>query len=378
MQNEQAYQQFLNENCYPRILKSLEIQGSSHFLNFSSSDYLGLSQHPVLKTFSQKYIAELGVGAGSSRLVSGNLTCFNEIENKLATVLQKPAALILGSGYQTNISILEALLDNKVLKIKPSVFADKLCHVSLLQPAMQQANLYRFLHNDYDHLEKLLKKYESATPKFILVESVYSMEGDQANLKELIYLAQKYEAFLYLDDAHAVGMFGKNGWGFAADYAADIPIVMGTFSKALGSFGGYIGCSDVMKKFFVNKCKGLIYSTALSPAILGAIAASLELVSSLHQAREKVLIYSQQVRDFFQQNNMDYGTSTTQIVPWIIGDAKKTREISQQLEQNGILATAIQPPSVPIGKSRIRFCLSAAHTEEDIQCLLMVLKKIIA
>ncbi|MEO8402902.1 MAG: 8-amino-7-oxononanoate synthase [Gammaproteobacteria bacterium] len=387
MNHEKYYQHFLNNNPYPRHLKNLEaIQGFSSIylkhhgkkiINFSSSDYLGLSNHPALVKSSQEFVERYGVGASSSRLVTGNFDCYTELETNLAKALGKPAALILGTGYQTNMTVLEALFDQTILRHEPLIFSDKLCHASMMSVIKNFSGLERFRHNNLDHLRHLLDKHiNSDRQKFILVESVYSMEGDEANLAELIQIAKDHQAFLYVDDAHGVGVFGQNGWGKTVEHSEHIPLIMGTFSKALGSSGGYIGCSELMRNYLINKCRGLIYSTGLSPAILGAMTAAIELQPQLHESRLKLLKNAERVRQFFHTENINCGDSTTHIIPWIIGDAKKTLEISAQLEKQGILGTAIQPPSVPNGKSRIRFCLSAGHSDSDIDLLLEAILRV--
>jgi 8-amino-7-oxononanoate synthase len=388
-EHDTKYKKFIEENPYPRKLKSLEIlQGSSFIylennnkkiLNFSSSDYLGLSKHPLLIQRSQEYAARYGVGTGSSRLVSGNLSIYDELESKLATALGKPAALILGAGYQTNISVIEALLDLKVLGQTPLVFCDRLAHASMLATTRYLSRLQRFQHNDLSHLERLLEKSSHFNQaKFILAESVYSMEGDQADLPGLIALAKHYHAFLYIDDAHAVGVYGDQGWGCVPQYAAEVPLVMGTFSKALGSYGAYVGCSEVMREYLINKCKGLIYSTALSPVVLGAMSAAIDVLPGLADRRDRVLSLATRLRIFMKENQLDFGQSRTHIVPWIIGDAKKTLAAARLLEDYGILATAIQPPTVPVDKCRIRFCLSALHTDQDVDYLIESIRKVVA
>ena len=387
MKNEKYYQQFLNNNSYPRSLKSLEvIQGFSSIylsdngkkiINFSSSDYLGLANHPHLIARSHEYAKHYGMGSSASRLVSGNFDCYMQLEAELAKALNKPAALIFGTGYQTNQAVLEALLNPQVLGQEPLIFCDKLCHASMLAGMASFLHLQRFAHNDLTHLRILLNKHkQSERPKFILAESLYSMEGDQADLENLSKIAEEYEAFLYVDDAHAVGVYGTHGWGTAGEYAEKISIIMGTFSKALGSFGGFIGCSETIKNYLINKCRGFIYSTGLSPAVLGAIKAAIELLPQLDTARIRLWDRAAQVRAFFRQEGLNCGESTTHIIPWIIGDAQKTLYASQLLEQKGILGMGIRPPSVPAGKSRIRFCLTAAHSDEDIQQLIQAVKQV--
>ncbi len=385
MKYEKYYHHFIENNQYPRQLTDVEvISGASSLhlsyqgkkvINFSSSDYLGLSHHPYLIEQAQYYAEHYGVGSSASRLVTGNFAFYTELEKKLAKALGKPAALIMGSGYQTNVSVLEAILDSKVLGHMPLIFCDKFCHASIFAATRHFKTMQRFRHNDLNHLRLLLEKHKHTDQqKFIVAESIYSMEGDAVDLAELIHIAKEHQAFLYIDDAHAVGIYGKQGFGKTAEYADDIPIVMGTFSKALGSFGSYIGCSELMKKYLINKCRGLIYSTGLSPAVIGAISAAIELLPTLHAERQQVLRKAEYVKNFFLTENLYTSQMTTHIVPWIIGNAEKTRYASELLQQQGILGTAIQPPSVPVGRSRIRFCLSAAHTDADIEHLIRAIR----
>lgn len=383
---EKYYQQFLNQNAYRRELKSHDfIQGTSStiylnrcgqkLINFSSNDYLGLARHPFLIARSHEYAALWGVGAASSRLVSGNLRLYDTLEQQLATALGKPAALILGAGYQANMSVLEAILDARVLGQRALVFCDRYCHVSMLAMTQHVSCVHRFRHNDLAHLQMLLDKYAMTDqPKFILVESLYSMEGDQADLVGLIALAKQYQAVLYVDDAHAVGVYGPSGWGAASCYSRDIDVIMGTFSKALGSFGGYIACSDILKQYLVNKCRGLIYSTGISPAVLGAMSAAIELLPSLQKERQQLLHHAKILRQFFFEQGLVCGQTDTYIIPWIIGDAEKTLQASRLLEEKGILAVTIRPPTVPSGKSRIRFCLSASHSDDDMMQLMQAIR----
>lgn len=339
-------------------------------INFSSNDYLGLSKHPLLISRATEYAQKYGVGSISSRLVTGNLPLFEELESQLAKSLGKPEALILGTGYQTNCSVLEALLDERILGHEPTIFCDRLCHASMLP----KKRLHRFRHNDLNHLETLLKKNQSAPSKFILAESIYSMEGDEADLRGLTSLAKQYQAFLYVDDAHAIGVYG---WGKCVEFANEIDVIMGTFSKAMGSMGAYIACSKVVYDYLINKCKGLIYSTALSPAILGAISASFEVMPTLEKKAKEVLNAAANLRFFLKENGLNYGASTTHIIPWIIGDSNRTLFLSHQLERSGILGATIRHPSVPVGKSRIRFCISTMHSKNDIEKLKSALSNLL-
>lgn len=375
--HEILYQQFLDQNPYPRSLKSYEKIGihlndqEKKMINFSSNDYLGLATHSLLIQRANEFTQKYGVGSASSRSVVGNLSVFEEIEQQLAAAIGKPACLILGTGFQTNRTVLEALLDSKILGKEPQVFCDRFSHNSMLIPSIR---IHRFLHNDLNHLEHLLQKYQTPGPKFILAESLYSMDGDQADLEGLITLAKKNSAMLYIDDAHSVGV---DGWGKASRYANEIDVIMGTFSKALGSMGGYIACSSTIRDYLINKCKGFIYSTAPSPAIWGAISAAIELVPELQTQQTKLGNLATDLRHFFNQQKLKTIASTSHIIPWIIGDANKTLKISQLLEKEKILGATIRPPTVPKGQSRIRFCLSSVHTSDDIEQLKRAILKIL-
>jgi len=383
---DSIYTQFLDRYAYPRELRTYKtgpypdavvFREGKALLDFSSSDYLGLGKHPFLIARSHEFAKRWGAGNSSSRLIRGNLSLYEDLENQVAQALGKEAALILGTGYQTNASVLEALFDAKVLGTEPDVFFDKACHASIYSSILRLKKAYRFHHNNLSHLKKLLRaKGSSKAPKFIVVESLYCMDGDQADLKELVCLAQTYQATLYVDDAHAVGLYGQDGWGKTAQLGQQIDVIMGTFSKALGSFGAYIACSAALRRYLIHRCKGLIYSTALPPPILGAISASLELLPQLEAERQQVKTQARLLHDFFRNNHLDCGSASSHIVPWIIGSAEKTRLAAQLLEEEGILGVAIQPPTVPPGKSRIRFCLSALHKAQDLEQLFKALLKV--
>jgi len=385
---DSQYARFVHAYPYPRQLRSYKttalrdavvFRGSKKLIDFSSNDYLGLSKHPLLIARSNEFSNQYGAGSSSSRMVRGNLTIYHSLEETLAKALGKETALILGSGFQTNATLLEALLNPTVLGQEPLIFCDKACHASIYMGlAASSQPVHRFRHNDLDHLQRLLEHYAaSKRPKFIITESIYSMEGDQTNLLRLAELSRQHQALWYLDDAHAIGIYGADGFGKATEQSHDIDVIMGTFSKALGSFGSYVACSAACREYLIHRCKGLIYATALPPSTLGAISAALELLPSLKEEREKVLGYAQRVRHSMDEQGLSYGRSSTHIVPWIIGSAEQTRHVAQQLEEEGILGAPIQAPSVPARQNRIRFCLSALHTEEDVALLCAAIKKVI-
>jgi 8-amino-7-oxononanoate synthase len=340
----------------------------SVLLDFSSNDYLGLARHPEVKRRSADYLERWGAGSAASRLVTGNLPAYDAMEAKIAAAKGSEEALVLVSGFQANAAILPALLENEN---EPVVLADRLNHASLIHGVQASgARQVRFRHNDLNHLEELLIKYRGAGRTcFIVTETVFSMDGDRSDLAAMKTLADRYDAFLYLDEAHATGVLGPNGFGLAHGLAGGNCLVMGTFSKGMGSFGAYAACSTDLRDYLVNRCAGLIYATALPPATLGAIDAALDLVPGMETERAKLAANAERFRTRMRKLGEDCGNSSTQIVPLIVGDEQPALDIAQSLKQRGLLAIAIRPPTVPPGGSRLRFAFSACHEEADIDLL---------
>lgn len=330
-------------------------------INFSSNDYLGLSKHPLLIAKAQEYAQRYGIGSTASRLVTGTYPIHEELEKKLADLCQREAALLFNSGFQANATILPALLDRRSL-----VIGDRLIHNSLLQGILaSRAHFIRYRHNDWDHLENILKRETQKEYSSIVIasETIFSMDGDCSDVDRLVQLSKDYHAILYLDDAHAFGVFG---WGFAAP-RHDVDIVVGTFGKAIGSFGAFVVCSEKIKAYLVNFCSGFIYTTSLPPPVIGSITAALDLIPTLTQEQATLQTQSRQLRSQLQAYGYDVGSSMSQIIPLMIGDEAKTLDLSRWLEGLGILATAIRPPTVPT--ARLRFALSCHHTPTHIQTL---------
>ncbi|MEO5377545.1 MAG: 8-amino-7-oxononanoate synthase [Magnetococcus sp. DMHC-6] len=356
------------------------IEVAGHLLiNFSSNNYLGLANNPILIKKARLYCKKYGVGAQASRLVCGNSPLFDLVETKLAQGKKSEAALVFNSGFQANCAILAALLDKNILNNQlPLVFSDRLNHASIHQGCLLAGvHQKRYHHNDLNHLEHLLQQSAAQKgPKFILSETVFSMDGDQADVAGLIQLKERYGAFLYLDEAHATGVLGPNGFGLAAEFPGGADLVMGTFSKALGGFGAYAACSRLLRDYLINRAAGLIYSTALPPAVLGTMAAALELLPALGEQRQKLTRLGQQLRIHLQEIGLNTGNSSTQIVPLFLGAEHTALQWSQSLEKAGLLAVAIRPPTVPMGQSRLRFSLTADHTNLDLAQLLVEIQKL--
>jgi 8-amino-7-oxononanoate synthase len=339
-------------------------------INFSSNDYLGLSQHPLLKERAIEYLDRYGTGCGASRLVSGNLDCYGELEEKLAALKGTQAALIMNGGFQTNLTVLSALTDDKSF-----IALDRLSHNSLLQGTLLSgAKWSRFHHNDIDDLEYRLSatRAQNANERWIATESVFGMDGDRCDIDGLIASAKRFKAKLFIDEAHSTGLFGKAGMGLAAGKSIDL--IMGTFGKALGGFGSYVACSKTTREFLINCCSGFVYSTGLPPSVLGAIDAALDLIPTMNEQRLQLSQMSQYVRDSLRDAGFSTGKSSTQIIPIIIGDESDALSLSAHLENCGILAIAIRPPTVPAHTARIRLSLSSAHTDEQIEKLLQAVR----
>ncbi len=341
-------------------------------LNVSSNDYLGLSRHPLVIARSAEWLERWGAGATASRLVCGSFECHQQVEAKLARFKGTEAALIFASGWQANASLLPALFDAEVLGAEPIVFTDRLIHASM-HHGCQAAGIRqaRFRHNDINHLGSLLtSSAHRPGRRFIITESVFSMDGDRADLVALADLAQRHDAFLYVDEAHATGVLGPLGAGLSGEVPGRIDLIMGTFGKALGSFGAYIAGSRVLCEMLINRCSGFVYATALPPAMLGAIDAALDLVPTMETPRSHLQTQAQRLRTALGAAGIDTAASSTQIVPALVGDDDAALKASRALEAAGILGVAIRPPTVPAGSARIRFALSATHSAADIDELI--------
>ena len=347
-------------------LSAREIAGDGKtYLNFSSNDYLGLSFHPALQEEAIRWMEKYGSGSGASRLVTGTSDAILELEARIAVWKKAEAALLLGAGYMANASLIAALADRKTV-----IFADKLNHASLNAGCqLSGAEFVRYRHNDFTHLEEMLARHAEANVKIIVSDTVFSMDGDVASPEELRRIAAAHDCLLYLDDAHATGVLGEHGAGLSGGGLAHL--TMSTFSKAMGSYGACAIGSKTMKEYLVNHCGAFIFSTALPPAVYGAISAAVRLMNTpeADQMRAELHRRVAWLRGELQQAGLDTGHSTTQIIPVLAGETATALEWSRKLQDDGILAVAIRPPTVPKGTARLRISLNAAHTDADVERL---------
>ena len=335
-------------------------------VDFSSNDYLGLATHPLLAARAAEWGALYGAGSGASRLVTGTHDAHLALEAKIAAFKGTPAALLFPSGWQCNAAVLAALL-----KAAPDalLFTDRLIHASLHAGSAGRRQI-RFRHNDMGHLAALLDEHrDAAGPRLIVTESVFSMDGDRADIAALATLARTHDAFLYIDEAHATGVLGPQGRGLSAAHPGAVDLVMGTFSKALGGFGAYVAGSQMLIDYLVNACGGFIFSTAPPPAMLGAIDAALDLVPGMDAERATLAAHGDHLRARLNAAGVGTADSSTQIVPAIVGEAADALALAAVLAADGLLAAAIRPPTVPPGTSRLRLALRATHATADIDRL---------
>ena len=351
--------------------------GGKTFLNFSSNDYLGLANHPALKEAAIKAVEKFGAGAGASRLICGSLALFHELEDALAAFKNTEAALTFSTGYAAAIGTVCALLGKDDI-----IVIDKLVHASIVDAAkLSGAKLRVFDHNDPNDLEEKLKwaaghsQHPSAnighqTRVLIVTESIFSMDGDAAPLREIVTLKEKYSAWLMVDEAHATGMYGKNGRGLAEELGVSdqIEIQMGTLGKAVGASGGYICGSRALVDFLVNRARSFIFSTAPVPAAAAAATAGIHFLQSGEGKTRRDSLW-RLVKQFDSK-------SASAIIPILIGDEAETVELAAKLRERNIFIPAIRFPTVARGSARLRVTLTAAHTAEDVTQLTTALSEL--
>ena len=330
----------------------------------SSNDYLGLATHPEVVRAAKEATEQYGVGSGASRLVSGTLPPHTLLETSLATFKGTEAALLFGAGYLANIGVIPNLLGQGGL-----ILADRLCHASLVDGCrLSRADFRVFRHRDCAHLESLLRRRSTNRPTLIITEGLFSMDGDLAPLSDLVSLAERYEAMLYVDDAHGTGIMGPTGRGTIEQCGLEqrVPFHMGTLSKALGSHGAYIVGSNDLIQYLVNVTRPFIFTTALPPAIAAAAAAAIAVVQREPERRTRLWSNRQRLFDGMQRLGFRMTQTVSPILPILVGDAATASALAERLLSRGIYASAIRPPTVPDGTSRIRFTVSSEHTTEQL------------
>jgi glycine C-acetyltransferase/8-amino-7-oxononanoate synthase len=330
-------------------------------LDFSSNDYLALSGHAELIAHSRRLLEQAGCGAGAARLMSGDLDLYHRLEEEVAQLKGRPAALLFGSGYMANCGVIPALAGRNDV-----IFTDRLNHASIYDGcSLSRAKVVRFRHNDMDHLEDLLRRQRGKGGALIVVESLYSMDGDRCPLRDVAALKEKFHCLLMVDEAHATGLFGRTGAGLIEEEGVTerVDIAMGTFGKALGSYGAYVAADRPLIDFLINRARTFIYSTGLPPAVIGASLAAIRVIRQQPELRHDLFARV----DFFKNALQDHGLAApgpSQIVPLLIGDSGRAVRLARLLRDAGIYATAVRPPTVPRGTARLRFSVTR-HLERE-------------
>lgn len=328
-------------------------------ISFCCNDYLNLSHHPDVIAAANEATTRYGTGSGASRLITGNHPLFGELEARLAKLKGAEDCIVFGSGYLANLGTIPALVGEGDL-----ILADELSHSCLLMGTrLSGATAFTFRHNDLTHLKELLAAHRgSARHCLILTDGVFSMDGDLAPVAELAALANAHDAWLMTDDAHGIGVVGAGrGSSFFTGEKVDVPLQMGTLSKAIGSYGGYVCASKAVCEFLRNRARTFVFSTGLTPAAIAAAIAALDVIEG---KPEYAALPTQKAQSFTRALNL--APATSPIVPLILGDEDETLAASALLEAEGFLVTAIRPPTVPKGTARLRFTFTAQHDEADI------------
>jgi 8-amino-7-oxononanoate synthase len=357
-----------------RILDSpqgVEVRvGNETLLSFCSNDYLGLAHHPVVIAAFKAGADRYGVGAGASHLVSGHSTAHHALEDDLADFVGAKRALLFSTGYMANLGVVSALCGRQT-----TIFEDRLNHASLIDAArLSRAKVKRYPHADSVRLDRFLT--DTPGQKFITTDTVFSMDGDMAPLKELHRLAEQHGVWLLADDAHGLGVLGKNGSGSFEHLGVPLAppaILMGTLGKAFGVFGAFVAGEEALIETLIQSARTYIYSTALPPAVAEAVRASLKIVRAETWRRERLHALVARFRQGAQELGFVLAASETPIQPLILGAAQAALDVSQKLRAQGILVPAIRPPTVPEGSARLRFTFSAAHEFSHVERLLEAL-----
>lgn len=339
------------------------VANSQPFLSFCSNDYLGLANHPQLISAMQEAAGLSGVGSGASNLITGHHRYHDSLEKKLANFVEMPAALLFSTGYMANIGVLGALAGRD-----DAIFADKLNHACLNDGGYYSlADFKRFPHNDVQALETLLKA-STAKRKLIAVDGVFSMDGDIAPLTEYLALCERYDAYLYVDDAHGFGVLGTHGQGSLNHLGLKSPrlIMMATLGKAAGVAGAFVAGEQVVVDYLIQKANSYVYSTPAPPALSATLIASMDLIAQGDHLRSHLQTLMATLKQHLKVKRWSLMPSMTAVQPLLVGNNYEVLALSEHLQAQGILVPAIRQPTVPVNTSRLRISLSAAHSVEDV------------
>lgn len=345
-------------------------------LSFCSNDYLGLANHPLIKQAFVDAVNEYGVGSGAAHLINGHSRLHERCEQRLAEFTGRDRALLFSTGYMANIAIASALLGRNDL-----IYQDKLNHASLIDSArLSAARLIRYRHNDLRQLEELLSEGRRDRRRLVMTDAVFSMDGDCADIDTLSRIAAEHDAWAMVDDAHGFGVLGERGAGLLEREGLNqqqLPILMATLGKAVGTAGAFVAGSEVLIETLIQQARPYIYTTASPPAIAAATLKSIDLIEGETWRRDKLNESIAYFRTQAESLDVELMPSQTAIQPLVIGDNHRALQLSEALFEQGIHVTAIRPPTVPVGSARLRVTLSAAHEREHIDRLIAKLKSLL-
>jgi len=338
-----------------------------------SNNYLGLTNHHRVKEAAFKAIEKYGTGCAGSRLLNGNLDIHEELEKKLARFFRKEAALVFAAGYQTNLGVISGLVDRNDVAI-----IDRYDHASIIDGCrLSFGEVKKFRHNDMDHLERVLER-SKGKGKLIVVDGVYSMEGDIADLPAIVRLAKSYGARIMIDDAHGIGVLGNGGRGTAEHFGLenDVDLIMGTFSKSLAAIGGFVaGSSDVIN-WIKHIGRSMVFSASLPPPLVASVSAALDIIEEEPELRARLWSNTHKMLRGYKTLGYDTGTSETPVIPILIKDTMKTFHMCKLLFENGVFVNSVISPAVPQGRELLRTSYMATHTDEQLDNVLTAFDKV--
>lgn len=349
------------------------IVGGRKMVMIGSNNYLGLTNHPKVKEAAIEAIKKYGTGCAGSRFLNGTLDIHEDLEVKLARFMNKESALVFSTGFQTNLGAISALVGKDDV-----VIIDKMDHASIIDGCrLSFGKSKKYRHNDMEDLERILKQ-NGEIGKLIVVDGVFSMEGDIANLPEIVNLAERYKAGVMVDDAHGIGVLGENGRGTAEHFDLEdrVDIIMGTYSKSLASIGGFIAASEEVIHYIKHISRPLIFSASPPPASVAAVIAAIDIIMAEPERRSRLWENTRKMKEGFRNLGFDTGPSETPIIPVMVGEDQKAFQMGRGLHEEGVFANVAVSPAVPNGKALIRTSFMATHTEEHLERVLEAFKKV--
>jgi 8-amino-7-oxononanoate synthase len=371
--------ELMSHGLYPyfRVIESAQepeiTMNGRRMIMIGSNNYLGLTNHPKVKEAAIEAIKKYGTGCAGSRFLNGTLDIHVELEDKLARFMKKDAALVFSTGFQVNLGVISALVGKDDV-----VIIDKMDHASIIDGCrLSFGEVKKFRHNDMNDLERLLKEHETKD-KLIVVDGVFSMEGDIANLPMIVTLAKRYGSRVMVDDAHGIGVLGKTGRGTVEHFGLEdkVDLIMGTYSKSLASIGGFIAGSADVIHYIKHYARSLIFSASPPPASVASVSAALDIIENEPERRERLWKNTRKMLNGFIEFGFEVGPSQTPIIPIVVGESENAFTMAMMLQEEGVFANVAVSPAVPNGRALIRTSYMATHTDEHLEKVLAAFKKV--